>query len=443
MGYTYFNLYEKYYDSLSDGVFVSSNAKNLCEVVSSDLNRVNAYFNVVTGGKWEESGKPIISNNIITNLRNKIIKLNDYILNNLALAADMAIKSLLPKVIEIKDEDENLQRKKMLEINKNAELDSLCNIRSTISKTIKDDEGNYQPSQKYLKYTRQINGLINEINEISNEITQQKNRLIKLCVEANKILETILALNGDMSKTEISAILPNYKQYNSNQQDVMYSLEPISEDEISSSSQNDQIDLGPADLIGYNKLMIVAHADDEILWGGAHLLSDDYYVVCVSSGDKSNRVKEFTNAMDSTGDKFAMLNFAVYNKKNNVDSWSNDKEEISVALEEIIKLKKWDLIVTHNPEGEYGNSQHRVINEVVTDLAKENNTTLYYFGDYYKDPSKGDIESTAISEELVAQKKEIIVEDYPSKDYSVLRKHKQMLPYENWTLAYQEVPESN
>lgn len=37
--------------------------------------------------------------------------------------------------------------------------------------------------------------------------------------------------------------------------------------------------------------MIVAHADDEILWGGAHLLADDYYVVCVSSGDKPGRVE--------------------------------------------------------------------------------------------------------------------------------------------------------
>ena len=28
-------------------------------------------------------------------------------------------------------------------------------------------------------------------------------------------------------------------------------------------------------------LMIVAHPDDETLWGGAHLIEDNYYVVCV------------------------------------------------------------------------------------------------------------------------------------------------------------------
>lgn len=30
--------------------------------------------------------------------------------------------------------------------------------------------------------------------------------------------------------------------------------------------------------------MIVAHPDDETLWGGSHLIDDNYLVVCMSNG---------------------------------------------------------------------------------------------------------------------------------------------------------------
>ena len=34
----------------------------------------------------------------------------------------------------------------------------------------------------------------------------------------------------------------------------------------------------------YKKLMIVAHPDDETLWGGANLFKDRYFVVCLKNG---------------------------------------------------------------------------------------------------------------------------------------------------------------
>ena len=41
-------------------------------------------------------------------------------------------------------------------------------------------------------------------------------------------------------------------------------------------------DLKKIDFSKYNKLMIVAHPDDETLWGGGHLIDGDYVVVCVT-----------------------------------------------------------------------------------------------------------------------------------------------------------------
>lgn len=63
---------------------------------------------------------------------------------------------------------------------------------------------------------------------------------------------------------------------------------------------------------------------------------------------------------------------------------NNDSPEIYEQLKQIVELKKWDHIVTHNVEGEYDNSQHRVVNQVVTSLARENDIDLYYFATMLK-----------------------------------------------------------
>lgn len=50
-------------------------------------------------------------------------------------------------------------------------------------------------------------------------------------------------------------------------------------------------DLSKIDLNKAKKLMIVAHPDDETLWGGAHLLEDDYLVVCITCGPNKQEQK--------------------------------------------------------------------------------------------------------------------------------------------------------
>ena len=67
------------------------------------------------------------------------------------------------------------------------------------------------------------------------------------------------------------------------------------------SVKNKQMD--ELDLEKYNKLMIVAHPDDELIWGGVHLLEDDYLVVCITRGYDKTRKKEFENVIEATGDK--------------------------------------------------------------------------------------------------------------------------------------------
>ncbi len=54
-------------------------------------------------------------------------------------------------------------------------------------------------------------------------------------------------------------------------------------------------DWSKIDLTTVDNLMIVAHPDDELLWGGAHLLRDNYLVVCITCGPNITRVNEFKN----------------------------------------------------------------------------------------------------------------------------------------------------
>lgn len=61
----------------------------------------------------------------------------------------------------------------------------------------------------------------------------------------------------------------------------------------------------------YDSLMVVAHPDDETIWGGAHLLKDKYVVVCITNGNNRTRRKEFATVMKQTDSIGLMLPFRI------------------------------------------------------------------------------------------------------------------------------------
>lgn len=181
------------------------------------------------------------------------------------------------------------------------------------------------------------------------------------------------------------------------------------------------------DLNNISKLMIVAHPDDDYIWGGSHLIDDDYLVVCVTCGSKRNRVLEFKRAMNKTDDAYLMLGYP--DKTNGErDNWSTVYEDIYQDLKHIIEYKNWELIVTHNPDGEYSHIHHKMTSSMVTDIVKTDN--LYYFGKYYK---KGEIPDTltSISSENAKKKREELIPIYASQK-STMKKLEHMFNYENW-----------
>lgn len=193
-----------------------------------------------------------------------------------------------------------------------------------------------------------------------------------------------------------------------------------------SQEQLDDIDISNA-----SKLMIVAHPDDETIWGGAHLLDGGYLVVCITNGYNTERADEFRKAVEQSGNTPLILSYPdkVFFMR---DDWSDAKKDIESDISRIMSAKHWDIAVTHNPKGEYGHIHHKMTNELTVQAFNETcgADKLYFFGDYYK---ASDIEKAGVSviPDEVMQKKLMLCDIYSSQERT-MDKLSHMFPFENW-----------
>lgn len=116
-----------------------------------------------------------------------------------------------------------------------------------------------------------------------------------------------------------------------------------------------------------DKLLIVAHPDDEILWGGANLFAQPgWFVLCATNANNKIRASEFYRTMSySNVTQFLMLDTP---DKYTEDEDESDKIFNGTQFEKIIhKLSKkhWKLVLTHNSQGEYGHEHHRSVHKLV------------------------------------------------------------------------------
>ncbi len=181
----------------------------------------------------------------------------------------------------------------------------------------------------------------------------------------------------------------------------------------------------------YENLMIVAHPDDETLWGGAHLKDSNYFVICLTNGYNKTRSKEFKKLLKFTNNSGLILNYP--DMQDGIrDDWTNANKGLKEDLTKLITYKNWKTIVTHSPDGGTGHIHHKLASKEIASIADKNNRAnkLYYFGPFYK---KGNIPSTLkrISDEEVKYKDEEL-KIYKSVKNNISKYWYHMVPYEKF-----------
>lgn len=181
-------------------------------------------------------------------------------------------------------------------------------------------------------------------------------------------------------------------------------------------------------------LMIVAHPDDESLWGGAHLKTGDYFVVCLTNGHNKIRSKDFYKVLDFTNNKGIILNYP--DSQDGIrEDWDYVTDGLLKDLETLLKYKNWDKIVTYGPDGVTGHVQHLLNYTLVKKAALNTNTydNLYYFGKYYK-KNQVPKDLVKMSEDDLNFKIDVL-NNYTSVKGNINNYWYHMLPYENWVKA--------
>lgn len=184
------------------------------------------------------------------------------------------------------------------------------------------------------------------------------------------------------------------------------------------------------------KLMVVAHPDDETLWGGAHLTEGGWFVVCLTNGYNEVRKNEFYEVMKESGNIGLILKYPdLVNGKRS--DWATSKPQIAKDLDFLMKYKHWGMVATHNPNGEYGHIHHKMTSKLMTESYYKNcwGNNLYYFERYYSARRMSAVEASLkkVPQSSVDKKVELL-KIYKSQSH-VVGEHMHLAPYEEWIRA--------
>ena len=128
-------------------------------------------------------------------------------------------------------------------------------------------------------------------------------------------------------------------------------------------------------------LVIVAHPDDELLWGWKDLLHEkNWLVLCITCKNDDNgyisaRRLSFLKVTGKFKCKSIVLDYPLSRQRGwvwNLKIQENLLNDIKKYLHKNIKK-----IVTHNPNGEYGHYHHKIVSKIVTNSVDKD--LLYYF----------------------------------------------------------------
>lgn len=113
--------------------------------------------------------------------------------------------------------------------------------------------------------------------------------------------------------------------------------------------------------------VIVAHPDDETLWAGGTILSHplcNWYIVCLCGGSDPDRASRFIKAI-----KALRAEGAIGDLDDGTSQAALNPIDIQRTILELLPPKHYDVILTHNPAGEYTRHiRHEEVSRAVINL---------------------------------------------------------------------------
>lgn len=120
-----------------------------------------------------------------------------------------------------------------------------------------------------------------------------------------------------------------------------------------------------------NIAVIVAHPDDETLWCGGTILANphcNWFIACLCRKNDINRAAKFKEALKTFKAKGLMNDL-----DDSPDQLPLPIEKVKKAILELLPFKNFDLIITHNPSGEYTrHRRHEEVSRAVIELWYKN-----------------------------------------------------------------------
>jgi len=166
--------------------------------------------------------------------------------------------------------------------------------------------------------------------------------------------------------------------------------------------------------------VIVAHPDDEILWTGGTILSHPewhWFIVCLCRLSDVERAQKFYNSL-----KFLNAEGVIGDLDDGPEQKVLNEKEVENTILKLLPLEFFDLIISHNPSGEYTRHlRHEETGKTVIKLwnvgkifTKELWTFAYEDGkkQYYPRPIKNASIYQALTQQIWLRKYRLITETY-------------------------------
>jgi LmbE family N-acetylglucosaminyl deacetylase len=166
--------------------------------------------------------------------------------------------------------------------------------------------------------------------------------------------------------------------------------------------------------------VIVAHPDDETLWAGGTILghpSWKFLIISLCRASDTNRAPRFLEALNILRAEGKMGDM-----DDNPEQKPLDENEVQHTILQLLPQKYFDLIITHNPNGEYTKHiRHEEVSKAVIKLwhtGKISTHELWTFAyedggkEYYPKPIETASISRILSKRIWLRKYSIITETY-------------------------------